>query len=42
MNERLSMKRDKEYSEDHGFLGCDVTQFGRNIEIFWRTLLPPT
>jgi hypothetical protein len=42
MNERLFMKKDKEYGEDHSFLGCDVTLFGRNIAIFWRNLLPPS
>jgi len=36
------MKKDKGYSEDHSFLGHDVTQFGRNITIIWRNLLPPT
>jgi len=36
------MKKDKEYGEDHSFLGCHVTQFGRNIAIFWRNLLPPS
>jgi len=36
------MKKDKEYSDNHSFLGCDVTEFGRNIAIFWRNLLPPS
>jgi hypothetical protein len=36
------MKKDKKYSEDHSFLGCDVKQFDRNIAIFWRNLLPPS
>jgi hypothetical protein len=36
------MRQDEEYGEDHSFLGCDVTQFGRNIAIFWWNLLPPS
>jgi hypothetical protein len=35
MSERLFMKKDEEYGEDHSSLGCDITQFGRNIAIFW-------
>jgi len=42
MNKRLFMKKDKEYSEDHSFLGCDVKQFRRNTAIFWRNPLPPS
>jgi hypothetical protein len=36
------MKKDEKYGEDHSFLGCDVTHFGRNTAIFWRNMLPPS